>query len=638
MLIGGSKRIARGSRLPIFAVLFLLAMARLVCAQSVSRVISAARVPAAPVVTRVDPPNWWTGFEPSVMLLITGENLEGATVEAASDRVSVARVEARPGGHYLFVWLTIKHNATPAKIPLRIVSPDGQRTEIEFPLLAPLSGAGNFQGLDQDDVIYLIMPDRFADGDASNDQPAQSPGTFDRNNPRAYHGGDLRGIDQHLDYLRDLGVTTLWLTPFLDNDDHSPQDYHGYGAVDEYAVEEHFGSLADLQALVADAHSRKMKILFDMVPNHLGPRHPWVDDPPEADWFHGTRAKHEASKGGFDGLADPHAPPKFWRQMEEGWFANVLPDLNQDNPDVAEYLIANALWWAESTGVDGYRLDTFPYVSRHFWPEWHRALHQAYPNFFTVGEIFDGNPDITSFFVGGQRAWDGIDSGLTTCFDFPFYFTLRDVIIHGESFERIPAILSRDRLYPHPEILVPFLGNHDVPRFAAETGSSAQQLKLAFSVLLTMRGIPQLYAGDEIAMPGGGDPDNRRDFPGGFPGDARDAFLPAGRTAEQQDVFAHVQTLLKLRRDHVALRRGALAHIASDHDTYAFARLSEEERILVVANNAATERPVTLSFADTPLAGVSRLTPLMGGAAQSVVENSVNLTIPARTAAVFLVQ
>lgn len=638
MLLRNSRNIARASAISILALLLFSAATRPVSAQSVARAIAAAHSPATPKIARVEPPNWWTGFRPGVMLLITGENLEGATVQTPSNAVTIARVESRPGGHYLFVWLSFKPNAAPGNIPLQIVSASAQRAEIQFPLLAPLAPAGNFQGLDQDDVIYLIMPDRFADGDPSNDQPAQSPGTYDRNNPRAYHGGDLRGIDGHLDYLHSLGVTALWLTPFLDNDNHSPQDYHGYGAVDEYAVDEHFGTLPDLQKLVADAHSRKMKVLFDMVPNHLGPKHPWVDDTPDPDWFHGTRADHLESKGGFEGITDPHAPPKFWRQMEEGWFANVLPDLNQDNPRTAEYLIANALWWAESTGVDGFRLDTFPYVSRQFWPAWHQALHDAYPKFFTVGEIFNGDPAITSFFVGGRVQWDGIDSGLSTCFDFPFYFTLRSIIIHGESFERLPAVLASDHLYPHPEILVPFLGNHDVERFVNEPGSSPQQLKLAFSLLLTMRGIPQLYAGDEIATPGAGDPDNRRDFPGGFPNDNHNAFDSSTRTPQENDVFDHVQTLLKLRHDHPALRRGILVNIAAQHDFYAFARLSKDERILVVANNANQETPITLNLADTPLQGTHTLKPLTGGTTQEVFENSVTLKIPARTATIFQIK
>lgn len=603
--------------------------------------IGARASSAAPHITRVEPPNWWVGFKPDVMLLITGENLEGAHVELSAVGVNVKQVESRPGGHYIFLWMQIAETAKAGPLRLRVVAPDGREVDRSFDLLRARPLAGNFKGLSQDDVIYLIMPDRFADGDTLNDQPPQSPGTYDRSKLRAYHGGDLRGIREHLDYLRDLGVTTLWLTPIVDNDNHSPESYHGYAAVDEYAVEEHFGTLEELQALVAGAHQRGMKIFLDMVPNHVGPQHPWVRDAPDPDWFHGTLAHHLISHGGFGAIADPHSPPKFWRDVEQGWFANVLPDLNQENPRVSEYLIENALWWAKATGADGYRLDTFPYVSRHFWSSWHRELRAQFPNFPTIGEIFNPDASLTSFFVGEHIGWDGVDTGLTTCFDFPSATALNDVVVRGEGFERLVDVLSRDHLYPHPEILVPFFDNHDVPRFLSRPGSSKQKLELVFSLLLTMRGIPQIYYGDEIGMQGGDDPDNRRDFPGGFPGDSRNAFLASGRTPDEQEIFSHVQKLLRLRREHPALRRGALWHIGFDHDYYAYARVSAEERLLIVANNSGHPKEINMSFRDTPVAGAHRLESLQEAAGISSLspqEDTASLTVPALQALIFQVK
>jgi len=482
------------------------------------------------------------------------------------------------------------------------------------------------------------MPDRFADGDPANDELANSPGTYDRSKPRAYHGGDLRGVRDHLDYLRSLGVTTIWLTPIVENDPGSPQDYHGYGAVDEYSVEKHFGTLRDLQDLVASAHAENLKVILDFVPNHVGPRNPWVDAPPEPDWFHGTKEHHTTANGNFQYLADPHAPPRYWRDVVEGWFAGILPDLNEENPDVAQYLTQNALWWAEETGIDGYRLDTFPYVSRRFWSEWHQALHEVYPQMTTVGEVFNRDPDVTSFFAGGRPQFDGIDSGVTTVFDFPLFHALRDVIDGGAPIQTIVDVLSRDRLFPHPELLVPFLGNHDVPRLASLPGISPAKLNLAFAMLLTMRGIPELYYGDEIGMTGGDDPDNRHDFPGGFPGDAHNAFLESGRTAEQQALFSHVQRLLALRRDQPAIRRGRLWNIFWNQTAYAFARVSTEERILVIANSAAEAQPVELSFSDTPLAGASSLVPLFHGEPQPVQHDRVEVNVPAQELEIYLVK
>ncbi len=579
-----------------------------------------------PRVTKIDPPNWWAGLTPEVMLLMTGQNLENAKVSCADPRVSVLRSKITAEGKYLFAWIHIDKDVPRGAAKLRVETPEGN-TEVDFPIAQRESAAGKFQGFSPDDVIYLIMPDRFADGDPSNNNPGVSPGLYDRSRPRAYHGGDFRGIQEHLDYLRDLGVTTIWLTPIVDNDNSSAEDYHGYGAVDEYAVEEHFGTLEDLRELVAAAHQKGMKLILDFVPNHVGPRHSWAQAPPEPDWFHGTEKNHLISSGDFQYLTDPHAPPRYWRNVVEGWFANVLPDLNQENPDVAEYFIDNALWWAEETGMDGYRLDTFPYVSRQFWSKWHQALKQAYPQMTTVGEVFNPHPVITSFFAGGRPREDGIDSGVTTVFDYPLYTVLRQMVLDDESPAGVVGILAQDQLYPHPELLVPFLGNHDVARLASAKGISTEKLKLAFSILLTMRGTPELYYGDEIGMTGGDDPDNRHDFPGGFPGDEQNAFLKSGRTPEQQEIFSRVQTLLRLRHEHSALRRGRLWHVFWDQNSYAFARVSSDESLLVAFNTGADKKSLRLLLSDTPLEAAQRLTSLFGGPDTAVHSGSVEITL-----------
>jgi glycosidase len=571
------------------------------------------------------------------MLLLAGQNLEGSRVTCQRAGVRILRSKATSDGKYLFLWLAIAAHTQPGTAVLRIETPAGH-TSIDFPLARRASTQGKFQGFSSDDVIYLIMPDRFADGDPTNDRLPDSPGVYDRSNPRAYHGGDLRGIRDHLEYLRDLGVTTLWLTPIVQNDKRSAESYHGYGAVDEYAVEERFGTLKDLQDLVAAAHAKGMKIILDFVPNHVGPNHPWVQWPPEPDWFHGTKGHHTVATGDFQFIADPHAPPRLWRNVVEGWFANILPDMNQENPDVAEYFIENALWWAEETGIDGYRLDTFPYISRRFWSEFHQAVKQAYPHLTTVGEIFNGDPSITSFFVGGRAQNDGIDSGVTTVFDFPLFFALREALFGDGRIERIVDVLAHDRLFLHPELLVPFLGNHDVPRLASATGVSIEKLKLAFSILLTMRGISELYYGDEIGMTGGADPDNRHDFPGGFPGDTRNAFLESDRTPEEQEIFSHVRRLLRLRREHTALRRGQLWHIYWDQTSYAFARISDEERVLVVFNNEGSGKSLHLSFSDTPLEGAQELIPLLAGRKEPVQGDAIELKLAAHELQIFSVK
>src|SRR6266404_2286188 len=604
----------------------------------------------APVVSKVEPPNWWVGLTPDLMILLSGHALQANKVTCNLPEVVVERTQATQGGDYLFVWIKFAPRMRSGTIVCRITTLRGD-TSFELPVSNREPTAKRFHGLSSDDVLYLIMPDRFANGDPTNDDPAEFPGSHDRSKPRSWHGGDLRGIREHLSYLKDLGVTSLWLTPVVKNG--AEQDYHGYGAVDLYAVDPHLGSLNDYQELASALRAQRMKLFFDAVPNHVGPRHPWVAKPPLPDWFHGTAQNHLDSSASlkssfygkppsahttndpFEALADPHATPAMRRNLTDGWFFNILPDLNTENPVVTKYLLQNSIWWVESAGLDGLRVDTFPYVSRTFWEHWHTALRRIYPNLTTIGEVFHPDPTVTSFFAGGRKEWDGIDSGLSTVFDFPLFFTIRDVLLRSAPAGRIANILRQDRLYPHPDWLVPFFANHDVPRMASEPGSSPEKLLCAFALVLTLRGIPQLYYGDELAMPGGGDPDNRRDFPGGWPGDSRNAFTAAGRTSEQQQTFSSVQHLLQLRRQHSALRTGNLSHVFSDDDSYLFLRQTEDERLLVVFNNSGKSRALAIPQADTPLANALRCTILYGGATANINGLELKITAPANSVSVF---
>ncbi len=563
------------------------------------------------LVSKVEPPNWWVGYVSPVMVLLYGEGLAGCEVSVDYPGVRVDKVQAQPDGEHAFLWLSLDSSAQPGNVILKVKTPSGE-TSVPWSLLARSSPKGKYQGITRDDVIYLIMPDRFADGDTSNDQPGDAaPGTYDRAAPKSYHGGDLKGVQQHLPYLRDLGVTTLWLTPINEND-NSSSDYHGYHAVDEYAVEDRFGTVHDYQELVAAAHKLGMKVLLDMVPNHVGPKSPWATSQPVPGWLHGTTQHHLDTDYHYAPVSDPHAVEANYISALNGWFANALPDLAQENPLVATYLLQNAYWWTETSGVDGFRIDTFPYVPRSFWAYYHKGLFATYPHFFTVGEIYDSNPTVTSYWAGGQTGFDGIDTGLTTPFDFPMNAAIRDVVAHGAPATKIVEVLRQDRLYPHPELLVTFIGNHDMKRFLTDAGGSRQKLKLAFSLLATLRGIPELYYGDEIGMTGADDPDNRHDFPGGFPGDQHDAFTPTGRTPEEQDVFVHVQGLLKLRAQHEALRIGEQKHVAVADKYYAFTRESAGERLLIIFHNSEAPETITLDLAGTSIAGAKSLVPILG--------------------------
>lgn len=594
---------------------------------------------AAPVMTKVDPPNWWAAM-PKPMLLIQGEHLQHAHFHLSDKTLRLQRVHVSENGHWAELWLS----ASPAKPEtVTVVARNAAgRAELPFTFAARRKERDGFAGFSSKDVMYLIMTDRFADGDASNDAGV------DRSKPRGWHGGDLRGITQHLDYLQQLGVTTVWITPVYQN--HEAESYHGYGATDMYAVDEHYGSLADLKTLAAALHQRGMKLVLDTAPNHVGAAHVWVDDPPEPDWFHGTKEHHRVAQGDFKPLTDPHAPWLTQRDVTQGWFANKLPDLNQENPAVAQYLTQNAVWWIEEAGADGLRLDTFPYIGREFWHGYHAQLHALFPHLTTVGEVFNPDPTITSAFAGGVTR-NGVDTGLDTPFDFPTYFALRDVFLRNAPMSKLAGVLRLDALYPHPERLVPFLGNHDTTRFMSEPGASDARLKMAFTVLLTMRGMPEIYSGDEIAMKGGADPDNRRDFPGGFPADSGDAtpqpsaFAAASRTPVQQEMHSWVNGLLDMRRSHVVLQTGEeqvlradmnlLVYLRGDALRHGCATGSSGERILVVTNKGDQPQTFTLPISDTGLEGCAVKDQLWGSGASFRIEGDmVHIVVTADTSAV----
>ncbi len=591
----------------------------------------------SPQINKVEPPNWWTNFVSPVMVLFYGEGLSDAKISVSYPGVKIEKELLQPDGKHAFVWLHIAENAKPGSVRLSVTTSAGV-TAVDFPLLERAPQKGRFQGVTRDDVIYLIMPDRFADGDSSNNMPkGAASGTYDRNAAKAYHGGDLKGIQDHLPYLKDLGVTTLWLNPIFDNA-NSGEGYHGYGASDLYAVEDHFGTLQRFQQLVDAAHQQGIKILLDMVPNHVGPKHPWTTSQPAPGWLHGTTENHINTDYDYPPVSDPHAVEKNYRSALDGWFANILPDLAQENPLTAEYLRQNAFWWMEIGGVDGFRIDTFPYVPRNFWTTYLQSLRATYPNFFAMGEIYNVDPTVVSYFAGGRKGFDGVDTNLTTPFDFPLNDAIRNVVNHGASTKKIVDVLRQDRLYPHPELLVTFIGNHDMTRFITDAGGSAAKLKLGLSLLATLRGIPQIYSGDEIAMPGGEDPDNRHDYPGGFPGDPRNAFTPAGRTPTEQDVHQHVQGLLKLRREHPALRIGEQKHVVVTDDYYVFTRETNSERLLVAFYKGDTAKSITIDLTDTSIADAKGLTSLNSAVEAPLHGTKVQLQLAPASAAIYRVE
>jgi glycosidase len=593
-----------------------------------------------PRITKVEPPSWWMGSTTNpIRLLIRGENLRGATLAADGLRTGNVRVNER--GTALFADLDLSKARKAGRVPLRAKSPAGEAT-VSFDVLPRLDRRARFQGFGPDDVMYLIMPDRFANGDPGNDNPEISRGLLDRTKRRYYHGGDLQGVIDRLPYLKELGVTTLWLNPWYENNNRLNErekydgqpitDYHGYGATDFYAVEEHFGDLAKLKEFVEKAHALGLKVVQDQVANHTGPYHPWVQDPPLPDWFHGSRESHLDEDWQTWALMDRTATRSAVARTLDGWFINILPDLNHENPEVRRYVTQNALWWVGVTGIDGIRQDTLPYVPRSYWAEWRAALEREFPQLSVVGEVLDGNPAMTAFFQGGVKHADGVDSGIEWVFDFPLHFSLRRTFANGESIRETARVLAHDWLYPDASKLITLCGLHDVERFMNERGATAEGLRLAFGLLFTVRGLPLVYYGDEIAMPGGNDPDNRRDFPGGWKQDPRDAFTAAGRTAAESSVWNHVAKLARIRKSSEALRRGGTKLLHHGEQTLVFQRSAGREALFVAFNNAKTEQSFT--FEADVAAGVRMRDLLNDSMEVTAAGRRIELRLPARSMAI----
>jgi len=602
----------------------------------------------APQILKVEPPSWWAGSSLNpVRLLVRGKNLEQARVQISGRGLRIVgapRVNER--GTYLFVDVAIAPGATPGMHGLKITTASGS-AETSFEVLPPLNRAGRFQGFSAADVMYLIMIDRFSDGDRTNNEPAQSRGIYVRENKFYYHGGDLQGVIDRLPYLKDLGVTAIWLTPWYDNYDHPNQielkegkpstGFHGYNPQDFYAVEEHFGDLAKLRELVNLAHGAGIKIIQDEVVNHTGPYHPWVDDPPTPTWFNGTKAKHLKNVFQTWVLHDPRPDEQLKRETMEGWFLDFLPDLNQHDREVSRYLIQNTLWWIATTGLDGIRMDTWQYVPNSFWRDWNAALKREFPNFKVTGEVKDGDVVHTSFFQGGRVRFDGVDSGLDSLLDFPLFYPIRHAFAEGHPLDEIPKTLAKDYLYNNPDILVTLLGGHDDGRFMSERGASVAGLKLANAFLLTTRGVPQLYYGDEIAMTGGDEPTTRGDFPGGFPGDKRNAFSNVGRNREENDLFEYIRKLNRLHVELEPLRNGRLVNLYVSQQQYVYARKTKSSAVVVGINNDTKAAALEIDVTPADWPDGTKLDDRLGVVGEAQVSGGkLRLTLPERSAVILV--
>ena len=560
---------------------------------------------AAMNVNKIDPPFWYTGMtNPELQLMVYGENIGDASASVNYPGVSVSSVVKMESNNYLLVYLQVDKSAKPGKFPITFTQ-GKKKTVKEYELKARSQKGSEHNGFDASDALYLLMPDRFANGNPANDQiKGMSAYKVDRNDPNARHGGDLAGIEQNLDYFSDLGITALWFTPVLENNMEGGS-YHGYATTDYYKVDPRFGTNEEYQSLIAKAHDRGIKIVMDMIFNHCGVEHPWIKDMPSKDWFNYPDYKNNFVQTSFKLTphVDPYASKYDFDQMNDGWFVTVMPDLNQRNPHVYKYLVQNSLWWIEYANIDGIRMDTYPYADYDAMSNWMKELNEEYPNYNVVGETWVTEPAYTAWWQKDSKLSAPRNSNLKTVMDFSFYEKINqakseETDPYSTGLNRIYNNFVYDFLYPAPESVLAFYENHDTDRFLSE-GQDLDALKQAMTILLTTRRIPQLYYGTEVMMNGvksKSDGYVRKDFPGGWKGDQENALSAAGRTQMQNDCYNFYRTLLNWRKGNEVIAKGSMTQFMPQSGVYAYARQYNGKTVWVVVNGTDKEVNLPLKY------------------------------------------
>jgi len=549
-------------------------------------------VPALEETLRVEPANWWVGMRHNrVEILLQRNDLAAYTLKLGkTSGVKLIKLEKAESPNYLFVTLDISPKA-PAQKVVMVFSKGAQSFTHEFPILKRAQTA-KAQGVDSRDVVYLIFPDRFANGDPSNDNVASMREGLARDSLVGRHGGDLKGISDHLDYVQDLGVTAVWLNPELEND-QTRESYHGYAVTDHYRVDRRFGSNEQFRALVQECHRRKIKVVRDVVINHIGSGHYWMQDLPSSDWLNQwpefTRTTYKAPT-----LVDPYASKYDLKMFSDGWFDKHMPDLNQRNPHVANYLIQQAIWWVEYAGLDDLRIDTYTYSDQAFMSRWCAALLREYPNLGMFGEIWEHSVVIQGFFANDQpmpRA--KFDSNLPGVIDFQLMFAIQEALTREQGWTegagRLYYTLAQDYFYKDPLKNLIMLDNHDFTRFFTTVNEDINKYRSGMAFLLTMRGIPQVYYMTEILGTGNASPSHgniRKDFPGGWPGDPVNKFTAAGRTADENDAYNYARALIRFRNATPALQTGKLMQFVPVDGMYTYFRYDNAQTVMVVLNTA----------------------------------------------------
>ncbi len=584
---------------------------------------------------RVEPPFWWVGMQDkNLQLLVYGKNISETQPQIDYKGVILKKVIKAENPNYLFLNLEITADAVAGSFRINFVKEKKVFQTYKYELKNRKAGSKERKGFNSSDVIYLMMPDRFSNGDASNDNIQEMKEKADRSIPNGRHGGDLQGIKNKLDYLADLGITAIWINPVFENN-MPAYSYHGYAITDFYKIDPRFGTNNDYVELVEDSHKKGIKIIMDMIFNHCGSGHWWMSDLPSQDWLNQwdkfTRTNYRAGV-----TTDPYASDYDNAKLLSGWFDITMADMNQNNELLANYLTQNSIWWIEYAGLDGIRMDTYPYSYKDFMADWMKRILQEYPDFNVVGESWLPVASSVAYWQENTKNPDGYQSNLTNVFDFPMMYAMGEAFVEKDSWDKgivkIYDILGQDFVYANPNKLVIFADNHDGDRFFTKINENLDDFKLAMAFLLTSRGIPEIYYGTEILMTGHenrGHGDIRKDFPGGWQGDTTDAFTAEGRTKQQNEAFDYLKKLLIWRKNNEIIHTGKLKHFIPENGVYVYFRYNKNESVMVLLNNSDKEQEIkTDRFAEC-LKGFNSGKGIISG--KEINDLSI-IKIPAKTA------
>ena len=540
-------------------------------------------------IDHLEPPFWWAGMaENKLQLMVHGKNISDLEPEFSHPGIEINQVHRLSNPNYLFIDLFLSEEAIPGEFEIIFNKEGRPKTKYNYTLLKREPDSADRQGFSQADVIYLITPDRYANGDPGNDSSSQLKEKQNRLKKGGRHGGDIQGIIDHLDYISDMGFTQIWLNPVLENDQHT-YSYHGYSTTDYYNIDARFGNNELYKVLSKEAKKRGIGLVMDLILNHIGSEHWWMKDLPTIDWINND-GKFVRSNHIHESVHDPHLTESQRDLFTSGWFVETMPDLNQNYTFLANYLIQNSIWWIEYADLSGFRIDTYPYIDKNFLSIWSKRIATEYPRFNFVGEEWSSNPTMVSYWQKGSNRYDDYDSYIPSMMDFPLQEALVNGLLGNEDWNSgivdIFRVISNDFQYGDPYNLVVFAGNHDMKRIYSQLNEQMDLYKMAMTIINTVRGIPQIYYGTEIAMSSTGDHGAlRKDFPGGWPGDKVNAFT--GRSLNKKELEAQnfIRKLLNWRKENIAITMGNMIHYPVENGIYVYFRSYNEALVMVIINN-----------------------------------------------------